>query len=54
VAVARYLTGAGGSRNTGLFTLVLHRTIDGWKIITDHSPYVMKAAPRSLVYERPV
>jgi uncharacterized protein (TIGR02246 family) len=39
VAVARWhLTGAGGSRNTGLFTLVLHRTALGWKIITDHSP----------------
>jgi uncharacterized protein (TIGR02246 family) len=39
VAVARWhLAGAGGSRNTGLFTLVLHRTAPGWKIITDHSP----------------
>ncbi len=39
VAVARWhLDGTGGSRNTGLFTLVLHRTAQGWKIITDHSP----------------
>lgn len=39
VAVARWhLGGAGGSRDTGLFTLVLHHTTQGWKIITDHSP----------------
>jgi ketosteroid isomerase-like protein len=39
VVVARWrLAGTGGSRNTGLFTLVLHRGAAGWKIITDHSP----------------
>jgi uncharacterized protein (TIGR02246 family) len=39
VAAARWhLAGAGSTRNTGLFTLVLHRTAAGWKIINDHSP----------------
>jgi uncharacterized protein (TIGR02246 family) len=39
VAVARWhLAMADGTRPTGLFSLVLHRTPAGWKIITDHSP----------------
>jgi hypothetical protein len=29
---------ADGKKPTGLFSLVLHRTAAGWKIITDHSP----------------
>jgi uncharacterized protein (TIGR02246 family) len=39
VVVARWhLAMADGKKPTGLFSLVLHRSAAGWKIITDHSP----------------
>jgi ketosteroid isomerase-like protein len=39
VVVARWhLAMANGTKPTGLFTLVLHRSAAGWGIITDHSP----------------
>jgi uncharacterized protein (TIGR02246 family) len=39
VVVARWhLALAGGKKPTGLFSLVLHRSAAGWRIITDHSP----------------
>ncbi len=39
VVVARWhLAMADGTKPTGLFSLVLHRTPAGWKIIADHSP----------------
>jgi len=39
VAFARWhLALPGGTHPTGLFSLVLHRTAAGWRIIADHSP----------------
>ncbi len=39
VVVARWhLAMANGTRPSGLFSLVLHRSRAGWRIITDHSP----------------
>jgi ketosteroid isomerase-like protein len=39
VAVARWhLALRNGKHPTGIFSLVLHRGIAGWKIVTDHSP----------------
>jgi uncharacterized protein (TIGR02246 family) len=40
LAIGKYFlkrTAAGGGDATGRFTLVLHRTSAGWKIIHDHS-----------------
>jgi ketosteroid isomerase-like protein len=39
VIVARWhLALTNSTRPTGLFTLVLHRSRAGWKIVSDHSP----------------